>query len=630
MIVKNAQVGSEVFLQNDFLSLGINAYGGLGSTKYAPDGIQVNTANQTRSVGLFADLDGFGQGKETTLRDGVLRGVAVEGFNIGYKTDGKTVVHSNQMLDGLMEIDGKQTTRANAKAAEANWQGSTTEKLAVDQTLTLVEGAKYVRVEVKLTNNSGSAMTDLRYMRTVDPDHGPTMATENKIVQQGAGAGLVTASVKGGTPYFFYANDPRAVVSTYGFINEDPYAAAAYGTPQRVGYSVTADQSINITFGVGTLPPGKSTVVTFYMGITDDLTKTVAQINGSAVVEVPDVPVVVLVPHATDDLVTGMSGSTVKGNVLANDTDPAGRDLAATLKSGPANGTLKLNAEGSFTYTANKGFVGTDSFTYAATVDGKSDVATVKIVTTAAPPAAPGLPDSATLQRAGTLNGSASTSDVLTGTKLENSFFFDIEAASGNDQIIGFGSNDVFVTKGALKDSNGDGLIQFAKGTVTLDVQKDSVAIEGVKALRLIGTDDAGLTVYADASVRPVGAVEGRLGDDRMSGDSPDRKVNKFFADTALGLDLGHDTIANFGTRDILVTTTSLANVKVGNTVSLADGVIKLGGSGSLDLGSLDISGTGGSAIAALEFDGSVTRGDTTYFVYSHVGSAAGLDTLGM
>ena len=32
--------------------------------------------------------------------------------------------------------------------------------------------------------------------------------------------------------------------------------------------------------------------------------------------------------------------------------------------TGPANGSLSLNGDGSFTYSANAGFSGTDSFTY--------------------------------------------------------------------------------------------------------------------------------------------------------------------------------------------------------------------------------------------------------------------------
>ncbi|MCI0575212.1 MAG: cadherin-like domain-containing protein, partial [Chloroflexi bacterium] len=60
--------------------------------------------------------------------------------------------------------------------------------------------------------------------------------------------------------------------------------------------------------------------------------------------------------------------------------DPDGDPLTAVLVSGPANGSLTLNADGSFTYQPNPNFNGQDSFTYQAT-DGAlpGNVATVTI-----------------------------------------------------------------------------------------------------------------------------------------------------------------------------------------------------------------------------------------------------------
>jgi VCBS repeat-containing protein len=70
--------------------------------------------------------------------------------------------------------------------------------------------------------------------------------------------------------------------------------------------------------------------------------------------------------------------------VLANDADVDNPTLSAVLVGNVANGTLVFNPDGSFSYTSNPGFVGTDSFTYRAS-DGElqSGVITVAINVTA-------------------------------------------------------------------------------------------------------------------------------------------------------------------------------------------------------------------------------------------------------
>jgi predicted outer membrane repeat protein/VCBS repeat-containing protein len=77
--------------------------------------------------------------------------------------------------------------------------------------------------------------------------------------------------------------------------------------------------------------------------------------------------------------------------VLANDSDADGDQLIAVPYSQPAHGVLTMAEEGSFTYTPNSGYAGTDSFTYRA-YDGEdhSNVATVSITVEAvnSPPVA--------------------------------------------------------------------------------------------------------------------------------------------------------------------------------------------------------------------------------------------------
>lgn len=67
--------------------------------------------------------------------------------------------------------------------------------------------------------------------------------------------------------------------------------------------------------------------------------------------------------------------------LLGNDTQsPAGGALAAVKVTDPTNGTVTLNADGSFSYVPNAGFTGIDTFSYLVTdLWGNSNIATVTI-----------------------------------------------------------------------------------------------------------------------------------------------------------------------------------------------------------------------------------------------------------
>ncbi|MEQ1852782.1 MAG: Calx-beta domain-containing protein, partial [Chthoniobacteraceae bacterium] len=85
----------------------------------------------------------------------------------------------------------------------------------------------------------------------------------------------------------------------------------------------------------------------------------------------------------TDAFVTVGAAQTapVITGIISNDSDPEGQQVrGATIVSGTTNGAVTLNPEGTFVYTPNLNFTGTDSFTYTVN-DGfmTSNVATVTI-----------------------------------------------------------------------------------------------------------------------------------------------------------------------------------------------------------------------------------------------------------
>ena len=88
-------------------------------------------------------------------------------------------------------------------------------------------------------------------------------------------------------------------------------------------------------------------------------------------------------PVTADDIYSTAEGIQLNVSVpgvLANDFDVNGDEILSQLVSGPGNGSLTLNADGSFTYTPDTNFVGFDSFKYFAN-DGRldSNISTVSV-----------------------------------------------------------------------------------------------------------------------------------------------------------------------------------------------------------------------------------------------------------
>ena len=94
-------------------------------------------------------------------------------------------------------------------------------------------------------------------------------------------------------------------------------------------------------------------------------------------------------PVANDDTYDVLRGwplitqPTSGDGLLDNDYDPDVDGLTATLVSGPQNGSFDyFQSDGHFSYTADPGFVGTDTFTYSVTdgIDTETATATIHVV----------------------------------------------------------------------------------------------------------------------------------------------------------------------------------------------------------------------------------------------------------
>lgn len=241
---------------------------------------------------------------------------------------------------------------------------------------TTVTGS-FVVIDGSVGSFSGSKVSNIGFLRTAG----------------GYYTGLLSGVVSvGGSIQYFTSGSNFAIVAANG-------AGFVFGSASGGGETAESGGFFNVnSSGVlsGTLLDGtvvNGTVNTAALTVTGTFSVSTASggfvvvhsgsFSGSRETSLPN-----RAPSASDVIYTlspnqSLLVDAVSG-VLANDSDPDSDPIAASLVSGPSNGSLVLNSNGGFTYTPNAGFGGSDTFSYRAT-DGLavSNVATVSILNTA-------------------------------------------------------------------------------------------------------------------------------------------------------------------------------------------------------------------------------------------------------
>ncbi len=84
---------------------------------------------------------------------------------------------------------------------------------------------------------------------------------------------------------------------------------------------------------------------------------------------------------ATDDSFSTNEDTVLNADVSTNDSTTSGGTLSYALATGAGNGSVIVNADGTFTYTPTTNYTGPDSFTYTVTDadSGESDTRTVNL-----------------------------------------------------------------------------------------------------------------------------------------------------------------------------------------------------------------------------------------------------------
>jgi outer membrane lipoprotein-sorting protein len=211
---------------------------------------------------------------------------------------------------------------------------------------------------LRLTNNTATGGGMLSYLSVAAATPGPTATDDVASTDEDVPAIIDVA-----------ANDTAAIPAVI-----DP-SSVAISTPALNGVAVSnGDGSVTYTPNADF-----NGADSFTYTIHDDA----GRISNEATVALT-VNAVNDAPVAGDDAYNTTPDTVlnvVAPGLLANDTDVDGGALTAVLSTDPGNGSVVLNTNGSFNYTPNSGFTGTDSFTYTAS-DGVLSSATATVTIT--------------------------------------------------------------------------------------------------------------------------------------------------------------------------------------------------------------------------------------------------------
>ena len=235
-------------------------------------------------------------------------------------------------------------------------------------------------------------------------------------------------------------------------------------------------------------------------------------------------------PVAKDDSATTNEDKATDIDVLSNDSDAEDDTLSVSSFTQPSNGTVSENDDGTLTYTPEKDFNGSDSFTYKAT-DGTADSepATVSITVTTVNDAPVAANDSAT-----TNEDSAATITVLANdTDVEGSALtpkIDTQPANGTVTVNPNGS----ITYTPKKDYNGtdtftykanDGTADSNTATVTITVNPVNDA-PTISVLAGTGSQSACLSYNTSGRVTlKLSDVDSNLSNLKLSATSSDKRL---------------------------------------------------------------------------------------------------------
>ena len=317
----------DVFLGGNYIEVGISKHGSFG-TAARPSGSGWHPHASASGLGLTSDGDGWDVGTKPQTGDFFLPGTPEECWGFTYKYNGSTfqcfVRDRNGGYTGNWKVEPTVKDESNVEKGElkAVVTGVTIHDVEIKLTYSFGVDDKFYNTTVEINNKSGKEITDVRFMRSFDPDQDQQVYgdfyTYNKVIcnpvstMEAGGenfAMVVARGYKSLAGFFFLAFDNRARVSrgvafapssfsSYGFWENAPVTTYTYALDSEMeltsemvssnrknGYTYE-DSAIAITFNFGAIGNGAGDVGTYASSLDPDVEASLEAVKKAAGISV--------------------------------------------------------------------------------------------------------------------------------------------------------------------------------------------------------------------------------------------------------------------------------------------------------------------------------------------------------
>ncbi|MGB5597706.1 MAG: cadherin repeat domain-containing protein, partial [Thiothrix litoralis] len=256
----------DAFLQGNYIEAGIGPDGAYGATSI-PSGYHSRT-NNTSGLGFVSDRDKDGW----AVYDGdfFTPGSPEEGWSIQI---GSSVWHNNN--NTAQGIPGTLSNlQADGIKDSVDWNGAIS-GLTIKKTYHIQQDGQFLFCTVTFTNTTAAAMSNVYYMRNVDPDNSVMVnsdyATTNTVLTQGNTSGLASVKAVGGTgaTLVLIGYGANARVTHGGFSNRSPSDVWNGTGGLSASGATTADEAVSMAIKFDTIAPSETVKFTWSYNLAD-------------------------------------------------------------------------------------------------------------------------------------------------------------------------------------------------------------------------------------------------------------------------------------------------------------------------------------------------------------------------